>query len=363
MASSRPCRSARTRGPSITGSSFVLAEQVAAGEPPDRRLVGVEQPLHGRGGHGLIILVDAFGTFEREGWSEGRAAPYHHGLGAITSRPVEALLDAARVGAGSSVLDVATGPGYAAGRAAARGASVVGVDFSEEMLSLAASLHPSVSFQRADAGSLPFSDGSFDAVVASFLMPHVADLPAVTAELARVVQPGGRLALVTWDPEPETFTRALFEAIAESGATPPPGLPPGPPFFQYAASDEFTVLLRGAGLVEVSVQALAFTHRIDDLDAFWTDLVGGTVRASVLIRAQPAELQARIRRLYGEKLERWRVRRRLGARLRGQDRRRDTKLTHPRVDPSHDPPPRSAPCPPIVDFVDLRPTKSTTGRI
>ena len=250
--------------------------------------------------------MDAFGTFEREGWSEGRAAPYHHGLGAITSRPVEALLDAARVGAGSSVLDVATGPGYAAGRAAARGASVVGVDFSEEMLSLAASLHPSVSFQRADAGSLPFSDGSFDAVVASFLMPHVADLPAVTAELARVVQPGGRLALVTWDPEPENFTRALFEAIAESGATPPPGLPPGPPFFQYAASDEFTVLLRGAGLVEVSVQALAFTHRIDDLDAFWTDLVGGTVRASVLIRAQPAELQARIRRLYGEKLERWR---------------------------------------------------------
>ena len=67
------------------------------------------------------------------------------------------------------------------------------------------------------------------------------------------------------------------------------------------------MLLRGAGLVEVSVQALAFTHRIDDLDAFWTDLVGGTVRASVLIRAQPPELQARIRRLYGEKLEPWRV--------------------------------------------------------
>ena len=96
--------------------------------------------MYGRSTHGLIILVDAFGAFEREGWSVGRAAPYHQGLGAITSRPADALLDLARVGEGSHVLDVATGPGYLAGRAAARGASVVGVDFSDEMLSLAASL-------------------------------------------------------------------------------------------------------------------------------------------------------------------------------------------------------------------------------
>jgi SAM-dependent methyltransferase len=251
--------------------------------------------------------VDAFGAFEREGWSQGRAAPYHHGLGAITSRPAEALLDAARVGEGSSVLDVATGPGYVAGRAAARGASVVAVDFSDEMLALAASLNPSVSFQRADAAALPFADGLFDAVVAAFLMPHVSDLPAVVGELTRVVRPGGRVALATWDPEPETFTRALFESIAESGATPPASLPPGPPFFQYAPSDEFTALLSGAGLSDVSVSAIAFTHFIDDLDAFWADLVDGAVRASVLIRAQPVERRALIRRMYGERLERWRV--------------------------------------------------------
>jgi SAM-dependent methyltransferase len=251
--------------------------------------------------------VDAFGAFEREGWSSGRAAPYHHGLGAITSRPAEALLDLARVGEGCAVLDVATGPGYVAGRAAARGAVVVGVDFSDEMLALAASLHPSVSFQQADAAALPFADGSFDAVVAAFLMPHVSDLPAVCAELARVVRPGGRLALATWDPEPESFTRFLFESIAESGAVPPPSLPPGPPFFQYAGSSEFMALFTGAGLSDVSVSAVAFTHRVTDLDAFWADLVEGAVRASVLIRAQPAELQARIRRMYGERLERWRV--------------------------------------------------------
>jgi SAM-dependent methyltransferase len=251
--------------------------------------------------------VDAFGAFEREGWSVGRAAPYHQGLGAITSRPVETLLDLARVGEGSSVLDVATGPGYVAGRAAARGASVVGVDFSDEMLALAASLHPAVTFARADAAALPYADGSFDAVVAAFLMPHVADLPAVVAELARVVRPGGRVALATWDPEPETFTRSLFEVIAESGAVAPPSLPPGPPFFQYAVTGEFTALLADAGLSGASVTAFPFTHHVDDLDAFWADLMGGTVRASAMIRAQPAELQDRIRRMYGDKLARWQV--------------------------------------------------------
>ena len=251
--------------------------------------------------------MDAFGSFERQGWSEGRAAPYHHGLGAITSRPAEALLDLARVGSGSAVLDVATGPGYVAGRAAARGASVVGVDFSDEMLALAASLHPSVTFQQADAGELPFEDGSFDAVVAAFLMPHVSDLPAVCAELARVLRPGGRLGLATWDPEPETFTRFLFESIAESGALPPPSLPPGPPFFQYATSSEFSALLAGAGLTDVVISSLAYSHPITDFDDFWADLVGGTVRASAVIRAQSAELQERVRRMYGERLEPWRV--------------------------------------------------------
>jgi SAM-dependent methyltransferase len=175
------------------------------------------------------------------------------------------------------------------------------------MLALAASLHPSVSFQQADASALPFEDGSCDAVVAAFLMPHVSDLPAVCAELARVLRPGGRLALATWDPEPESFTRFLFESIAESGAVPPPTLPPGPPFFQYAESSEFTSLLAGAGLSDAVISSLAFSHRVDDLDAFWADLVGGTVRASVPIRAQPVEVQGRIRRMYGERLERWRV--------------------------------------------------------
>jgi ubiquinone/menaquinone biosynthesis C-methylase UbiE len=250
--------------------------------------------------------VSDFDSFERAGWGSGRAAPYHHGIGVVTSRPVPALLDAAGVGPGVSVLDVATGPGYAAGEAVGRGAVVRAVDFSAEMIALAASLVPEVDFRQADAAALPFSDGKFDAVVSNFLMPHVSDLPAVVAELARVVRGGGRVALTTWDPEPESYVRFLFESIAEAGATPPAGLPPGPPFYQYAADDEFEELLRAAGLTDVTVQPVRFTHRVADLDTFWTDLVAGTVRAGVMIHAQTPEVQARIRNLYESKLERWR---------------------------------------------------------
>jgi SAM-dependent methyltransferase len=248
---------------------------------------------------------DPFGAFERAGWREGRAAPYHSALGAVTTQPVDALLDAAAVGPGVRVLDVATGPGYAAARAAARGASAVGVDFSGEMVALARELHPGVEFAEGDAGGLPFGDGELDAVVANFLMPHVSDLPAVVRELARVTRPGGRVALSTWDAEGAVFGRGFIEAVAAAGAAPPADLPPGPPFFQYCEDEEFAALLRGAGLTSPSVSAFAFTHRIDDVETFFADLIDGTVRMNALVTSQDAPTQERIRAEYARLLGRY----------------------------------------------------------
>jgi SAM-dependent methyltransferase len=253
-----------------------------------------------------VTSGEAFAEFERAGWESGRASPYHRGLGAMTSRPIPELLDAAGVGAGGAVLDVATGPGYAAALAAERGAEVVAVDLSREMLDLAAELHPDIEFRQADANALPFEDATFDAVVSNLLMPHVSDLPAVVRELARVVRPGGRVALSTWDPEPPAYLREMFEIFAASGAVPPPDLPPGPSFFQYAAEDEFRALLSGAGLADPVVESVRFTYRIEDVDAFLADLIAGTVRMGVMLQAQPADVQARFREGFGERVRGWR---------------------------------------------------------
>jgi SAM-dependent methyltransferase len=242
-----------------------------------------------------VIDVDAFTRFEAAGWDRVRDG-YHRFFGPITARAADPLLDAARVGAGTRVLDVATGPGYLAARAAARGAAVVATDIAPEILALARALHPGIEFRPADAHRLSFADASFDAVVAGFLLPHLGDHQAAVAELARVLEPGGRMALSTWDaPERVAVLGAVVAAVAEAGAQPPPDLPPGPPFFRFSDDAALAALLRGAGLVDVEVATHAFTHRVASIDALWDGVIGGTVRTAALVNRQTPSMRQRIR--------------------------------------------------------------------
>ena len=171
---------------------------------------------------------DAFTAFEAAGW-ERRAATYGDVIGRVTSRLVGPLLDAAGVQRGSRVLDVASGPGYAAAAAAALGASVAGVDMAPAMVELARRLHPTVECRVAQAEALPFQDDVFDAVVSNFLAPHLSRPERAVAELVRVLHGGGRLALTTWDEADRMRVLGVFlDSFAEAGATPPPDIPAGP---------------------------------------------------------------------------------------------------------------------------------------
>jgi ubiquinone/menaquinone biosynthesis C-methylase UbiE len=244
------------------------------------------------------IDVDAFVEFEANGYSRV-AGEYDRHFGSLTPRTADALLDAACVGRGSRVLDIGTGPGYVAARAAARGASVLGVDLSLGCIDLARRLHPELEFRRGDAHRLSLPDASFDAAVANFLMPHLADHERVAAELARVLDDGGRIALSTWDrPELTPIPGALFLAVGQAGAPMAEGVPPGPPFFRYADDAAFAGLLHDAGLVDVTVTNLAFTHRMPSADALWDALLDGTVRASAQVRGQTPDMQRSIRRAF-----------------------------------------------------------------
>src|SRR5215218_10209868 len=126
--------------------------------------------------------ADAFKAFEAEGWA-AKADRYDLLTGQVTRRVVEPLLDAAEVGPGARVLDIATGPGHLAAAARDRGAVATGVDIAEGMLALAAARHPEVDFVPGDAESLPFGDTSFDAVVGAFVLNHLPHPETAVAEV------------------------------------------------------------------------------------------------------------------------------------------------------------------------------------
>jgi len=100
------------------------------------------------------------------------------------------------VRSGDRVLDACCGTGDLAHAARARGADVVGLDFSDEMLERARRKDGGVEWVHGDVLALPFGDGSFDAVTVGFGVRNVADLDAGLRELRRVLRPGGRIGVL-----------------------------------------------------------------------------------------------------------------------------------------------------------------------
>lgn len=92
-------------------------------------------------------------------------------------------------------LDAACGTGRFAEYLAAGGHRVVGVDSSQDMLARARTRVPSGEFLLGDLHQLPLPDSSFDLVVSGLALSHVPALAPVMAEFARVLRPGGHLAI------------------------------------------------------------------------------------------------------------------------------------------------------------------------
>lgn len=113
---------------------------------------------------------------------------------------------------GARVLDVACGTGDLSielDRRVGQAGEVIGCDFSQVMLEAARAKAPTIRFERADALRLPYSDDEFDAAAVGFGARNFEDLDRGLAEMARVVTPGGRVAVLEFT-APERFPLSIF---------------------------------------------------------------------------------------------------------------------------------------------------------
>jgi SAM-dependent methyltransferase len=249
----------------------------------------------------------AFHNFEHAGWQKASTF-YAETFGTLTALTIDPLLESVRVRSGIRVLDVASGPGYAAGAAAARGATVVGIDFSPLMVEEAKQRFEGVAsleFLEGDAQKLPFESGQFGAVVMNFGLLHLARPEVAISEAFRVLEAGGRYAFTVWaKPDEAVGFGVVLRAMETHGRT-DVGLPDGPPFFRFSDAGECHRTLAQAGFREINVQQLPLIWNLPSADALFQAALCGGVRTSAALQAQTPEALAAIRSAVHAALERY----------------------------------------------------------
>jgi ubiquinone/menaquinone biosynthesis C-methylase UbiE len=113
------------------------------------------------------------------------------------------------------VLDVGTGTGVAAGVAAELGADAVGVDASIEMVRVGRAAHADLRLAAAEAIDLPFANGTFDAVVGTFVLAHFARVDTALFDIVRVTRPGGTVAFTSWADARDAFGDTWLELVTD----------------------------------------------------------------------------------------------------------------------------------------------------
>ena len=173
------------------------------------------------------------------------------------------------VGTGTELLDVGCGSGRFCVLAGARGARVAGIDATPELLAIARERNPAADLRLGDLQFLPWDDAAFDVVTGFNSFFYAADIVAAFREAARVLRPGGHVALTAFGRPERCESSAALEYIA-----------PMLPDLAVEGDDELPV--EQAGLATVEAGYLEIAEEYPDLDTLlraWLSI--GPVRPAV----------------------------------------------------------------------------------
>src|SRR5258708_25673172 len=218
---------------------------------------------------------------------------YDKFMGRFSVRLAPLFADFSGVSAGSRVLDVGAGTGALTAELLRRDATVAAMDPSPEFVATLKSRFPDVDAREAGAEELPWPDGSFDAALAQLVIAFMADADAGVAEMHRVVEPGGVVAVCMWDRE----RMELLHAVNRVQAVVDPGRSADAPRFRDAAS--IGGLLGDGAEVELLVVDAEYT----DFGEFWSALTGGVGPAGAWVASldedRRAQAHEELRRFLG----------------------------------------------------------------
>jgi len=200
----------------------------------------------------------------------------------------EAALTAAGLTPGTTVLDVACGPGTLGLKAAAIAGKVHGIDFSQSMLGCFARQieregHRNIEIHCGDAQALPYEDETFDAAFSLFGLMFFPDRGKGFAEIYRSLKPGGTIAVTSWAPvDRSPAMQMMFGALRAIK----PELPePERAIDTLENPERFEQEMCDAGFTDVSIHSVTGAFPVASVPEFWDGMVKGGAPLQLMKKA------------------------------------------------------------------------------
>jgi ubiquinone/menaquinone biosynthesis C-methylase UbiE len=239
-----------------------------------------------------------------EGW-KSVASLYAEHIDPITGLYAEKALELVPVGEGDIVLDVATGAGALALRAAYHGANVTAVDFTPSLIKILEKRAEEAKLDNIQAEvmngqDLIFDDDSFDTAFSIFGLMLFAERDKGSSELKRVLVPNGKAVVATWDAPPNNDWLELFQEVIHV-AFPDMPQPKPPSFMELADTEQLSKEMSEAGFAEIDITSWATSVNWEDTDEAWTALAQANPIFKPLIEKIGPKGVAHLRSVFDDK--------------------------------------------------------------